>query len=147
MDSFATELVHHRQGALGIVVLGDLNTRHQHWLVHSNGTNAAGRVLYTQCLNPGLRQTVTQPTRDNHLLDLVLTDSADVRSRVLPKLADHSPVLATLTFELGETTTVTRDVWDFANADWDKLNDLLDDHSWEFLDQTTTDEATQRLTC
>ena len=87
-----------------------------------------------------------QPTRDGHLLDLVLTDSADVLCRVLPKLADHSVVETTLVLEFSDTTAVQREVWDFAKADWDKLDDLLENTDWGFLDHATTDDAAAQLT-
>ena len=39
-----------------------------------------------------------------------------------------------------------REVWNFATGDWDKLNDLLENTDWSFLDCGTTDTATTQLT-
>ena len=83
------------------------------------------------CDKVGLKQIVRAPTREEHLLDPVLTNIPGATATVLPAIADHKLVTAELTFKVPEQTTITRMVWEFAKADWDKMRDLLSSHSWE----------------
>ena len=77
--------------------MGDLNVHNQGWLKHSSCTTPEGRALQHFCAENGLEEKVKKPTRDKHLLDLVFTDlSKGVTAEVLPKLQDHSLVLATV---------------------------------------------------
>ena len=80
--------------SLGSIVLGDMNVHTREWLQHSSYTSAEGRALQDACDDIGLQQKVTKPTREDHLLDLVLTNMPGVRTSVLPCIADHKRVVA-----------------------------------------------------
>ena len=51
----------------------------------------------------------------------MLTDIPSAKTTVLPAIADHKLVKAELTFNVPKQTTITRTVWEFAKADWDKM--------------------------
>ena len=65
------------------------------------------------CDDLGLQQKVRQPTREGHLLDLVLTVA-----RILPAIADHKLVMAEVNFKVPEHVIVARTVWLYHQADW-----------------------------
>ena len=58
---------------LSMIIMGDFNVHHQDW--HSSThTSTAGRSLLEFCEYNGLSQLVTEPTRGNAILDLVITE-------------------------------------------------------------------------
>ena len=59
---------------MGTIVLGDDNVHNERWLRHSNANSVEGLALKAACDETGLKQIVTQPKREEHLLDLVLTN-------------------------------------------------------------------------
>ena len=94
IDTFKTELNALEGISLGTIVLGDLNVHNERWLRHSNANNAEGTALKAACDETGLKQIVTQPTREEHLLDLVLTNMPDAKatvSRAIARGMQHFP--------------------------------------------------------
>ena len=94
--------------SLGSIILGDLNVHNREWPKHSNHNSTEGRALQDACDDIGLRQIVTKPTRDDHLLDLVLTNVSCVRTSVLPCIADHKLVVAESPFKVLEQAVTSR---------------------------------------
>ena len=58
---------------LPMIIMGDFNVHHQDWL-SSTHTSTAGRSLLEFCEYSGLSQLVTEPTRGDVILDLVITE-------------------------------------------------------------------------
>ena len=85
------------------------------------------------CDELGLEQKVRQPTREDNLLDLVLTDIPQVRAKVLPKIADHKGVLVELSMPEILEKTVSREVWILSKANWPILKDDLKNYDWHLL--------------
>ena len=74
------------------------------------------------CDDAGLLQKVRGPTRNQYLLDWVLTDlSESLRVEVLPAIADHKLVMSRLRVATPICHAVTRYVWDYTQARWDGL--------------------------
>ena len=71
--SFKEEAQLHATNAVGCVLLGDLNIHHRKWLLCSNRNSLEGRELCAVCKELGMTQLVHEPTRGDHLLDLVLS--------------------------------------------------------------------------
>ena len=59
---------------IATIIIGDLNVHHKRWLKHSSSVSVEGTSLFRFCLAQGLKQHVKQPTRDDDLLDLVISD-------------------------------------------------------------------------
>ena len=59
---------------------------------------------------------------------------------MLPKVADHNVVLATLKLKMPEQKAVKREVWNFKNTDWDSLRAELDGADWAFLENASAEE-------
>ena len=76
---FREEYCKHREGTLGSVVVGDFNVHQRQWLVHSAKNTPEGKALEDTCRDEGLKQLVREPTREEYLLDLVLSDLDGVK--------------------------------------------------------------------
>ena len=111
--------------ALGTILLGDLNVHHKSWLNFSSGSSPVGEALRVAAAEMGLEQKVKKPTRGEYLLDLALTDVQGVKAEVLPGIADHCIVEVVAPLPMLEQRVVSREVWLFKNADWQRLNELL----------------------
>ena len=131
IDTFKTELDALEGLSLGTIVLGDLNVHNKRWLRHASANTTEGAALKQACDEAGLTQKVRKPTRNEHLLDLVLTNITGTTTKVAPRIADHKLVTAELVFKVPEQVTLTRMVWQFANADWDLMREMLRTAPWE----------------
>ena len=69
--------------AQSVKVAGDLNIHHSRRLQVSKGNTESGTKLQELCGQHGLRQLVDRPTREQYLLDLVMSDSGDIKCSVL----------------------------------------------------------------
>lgn len=118
IERFAEEVEDRSVAAMGTIVVGDMNVHNASWLVHSNGSSAEGRRLYDVCSVKNFRQCVREPTRNEYLLDLVLTEIGACKCNVLPNVSDHNMVLATLQQEICKNVSFTRKVWHYDRADW-----------------------------
>ena len=100
------------------ILVGDLNVHHARWLRHSSGVSVEGTALYRFCTANGLKQWVKRPTRDDYLLDLVISDLQAWKVELLPAISDHNMVLACFDIGIPEATVVTRTIFDYGKADW-----------------------------
>ena len=148
VDSLVEEWSELESNAMGTLLVGDLNVHNQGWLKHSSGTTPEGRALQHFCAEYGLEEKVRKPTRDKHLLDLVLTDlGKGVTAEVLPKLQDHSLVLATVALGVPREYVEQRERWVYSKANWKGLRRALADTNWNFVEEAEdTDQAQATLT-
>ena len=100
------------------ILVGDLNVHHSRWLRYSSGVSVEGTALYRFCTANGLKQWVKRPTRDDYLLDLVVSDLPARKVEVLPGISDHNMVRAHFEIGIPESTLVSRTVFDYGKADW-----------------------------
>ena len=114
----------------------------------SRGNTALGQLLQDTAAEAGLKQLVKTPTREENLLDLVMTDLLGTTVTVGQqfKTGDHRWILATVPMAIPTTERVERKVWNYRAADWDRLNDTLAEVDWEFLRRVPPDEGAARLT-
>ena len=100
-------------GAHSVMLIGDFNIHHEEWL-GSHNTDAAGRktLEVANCL--GLEQIVKEPTREDQILDLALTD-LPASSTTFAKLgtSDHNPVLVKLDVPAFRDKPYRRKVWHY----------------------------------
>jgi len=133
IEAFREELHVHRLGAVGTVVIGDINVYSKRWMVHSSGESPEGTRLHEICEDEGLKQIVKSPTRNENLLDLVMTDISGTETEVGGKIQDHRFVLTKLKVRVPETKLQRREVWNFKKADWTRLKEDLSEHDWSCL--------------
>jgi hypothetical protein len=145
--SFKEELTELKSLAIGTLIVGDLNIHHKRWLKYSARNSAEGEELHRICLDAGLKQHLQKPTRDKHLLDLVIADIDGLQCKVLPKIADHCCVTACMKFSVPVAQVIKRRVWNFARADWNQLRTRLATTDWySIMAGKTADEAAMVLT-
>ena len=116
------------------------------WLRHSARESVEGRTLFEVASRLGLQQKVKEPTRNQYILDLVITDVTDCTAKTVAAVADHRGVLTTVKFKVPETASHQREVWNFKEADWDRLSSEIEDTEWNFLSCTPPSEGAQLLT-
>ena len=137
--SFKEEAQLHATNAVGCVPLGDLNIHHRKY---SNRKSLEGQELCAVCTEFEMTLLVHQPTRGDHLLDLVLSSFSGVKTGVLPMIADLKPVTATLKLSVPSHVVAGRKVGRYGQADWERLHDSLADTCWDYIaDQSTTAAA------
>jgi exonuclease III len=132
IESFVAELDQLRDGALGVLVVGDLNVHSKRRLIHSNGNSTEGELMREHCLRQNLRQMMRRPTRGDYLLDLVITDIDSVSVSICPKIADHAVLLVRQNLSPPECFSHSRKVWSFSKADWEGLKHDLAAADWSF---------------
>ena len=86
------------------------------------------------CDELGLEQSVHSPTREGHLLDLVVTDIAGVKLQTLPAISDYKLRIAELRFKTPESITVNTTVWLYQKTDWERMQQIFTGADWIFLE-------------
>ena len=114
---------------------------HRKWLRFSNGNTLQGSDLKCFCAFYGLCQLLRESTRQDYLLDLVLTDISPCSISVLPSIADHKSVLTKLPVPEVLETTIKREVWILAKADWKSLTKDLLAYDWKNLDDGSAEDS------
>ena len=127
------------------VLVGDVNVHHKHWLRFSSSTSVEGTALFRFCSSNGLTQCVKQPTRDEHLLDLIIADVLPHRVAILPSISDHKLVLADFCFGVTESEHVARTVFDYAKADWVAIRKCFHEFDWRSMDNIDVNDAERFL--
>ena len=130
--------------AMGTVVVGDLNVHHKSWLRFSQRESVEGRELYSAAQDCSLCQLVRSPTRGENLLDLVLSD-IEAKCEVMPKIADHNAVLIKVGLSVPEVKHHSRVVWHFCKADWEGLQNELDETDWSILNTASANDGAELL--
>lgn len=77
---------------------------------------------------------------------MLITDLEEAKCKVLPKIADHSALLATFPLPVPREEVLTRIVWHFRDVDWDGLKDALAMQDWSWLEHVDAHQGAQRLT-
>jgi len=143
-DAYAAlqeEMGAHVLEATGIILSGDLNVHHARWLRFSNGNTVQGSDLKAVCDNLGLQQLVNEPTRQEYLLDLYLTDVAGTKVRVGSYVADHKYLIATVPMPEVTTLSIKRERFNLLRADWSGLKTALANVDWSPMQRDTADAA------
>ena len=89
-----------------------------------------------------------EPTRDNHLLDLVITDldTNAIALTVLPKLADHAVVLTQVRLGIPSSRAMPRTLWVYKEAKWANFCADLGCMDWSWIEHLRPSEAAEVLT-
>ncbi|KAI8518904.1 hypothetical protein Bbelb_021610 [Branchiostoma belcheri] len=126
---------------------GDFNVHHQDWL-GSRTTDAAGRLLLELSNSFGLKQIVTEPTRESQILDLVLTDlPSSTKTFARHGTSDHNPVLLKIDVPIYRDKPYRRKVWQYDKADYWGLRGSLSSAEWRDAFQgDDPEQACSRIT-
>ena len=111
--------------------MGDFNLPKIDWNVHSS--DQEGEWLLETVGNNFLTQMVTVPTRENNILDLILSTENDLVRNISVEShmsnCDHNPII-------GEIHTYTslnsssQKVYNYKKADFDKIREQLAKTKW-----------------
>ena len=84
-----------------------------------------------------LVQIVTEPTRHDNVLDLILTSNPTLVSKVecLPGLSDHDIVLAEVAIKPAQTKQKRRKIHLYNKVDWTTFRSKLTDYQTKFLSE------------
>lgn len=117
-----------------IVVAGDFNLPDLDWHSQPAFLGITGR-LYTAMASIvslfSLTQTVLEPTRENHVLDLFFTNAPDkvLSTVVIPGISDHEAVVCKMNMSYQNTTaTNSRRIFNYAKANTDEIGAELDNY-------------------
>ena len=103
--------------------------------------------MFRICRDHGFKQFVKKATREQHLLDLVISDLDDISSTsVLPRIADHNVVRTVARLAVHRAEPSQREVWLYSSADWPGLRVDLASTNWSFFDLMPVDDSSARFT-
>ena len=130
---------------LSPVICGDFNVHETSWL-NSSHTSTAGTAALDFCESRGLHQLVQFSTRQDAVLDLILSEQMGSTSR-LPNLntSDHVVILLSLATPSHHPviTPPFRCVFHWSNAPWKKLTRHFYSIKWNF--QGSVDDITTQF--
>ena len=87
------------------------------------------------------------PTRGDNLLDLVLTDLAEVHdAKVGAQVSDHRVVRGRADLSVPRVQMQRRTVYDYKNAAWARIRTEITHTDWSFINAWGVDEATTEFT-
>ena len=139
--SFVAEFEQYSHEAIANLVAGDLNIHHKKWQRYSNANTGMGQELQNICGNLGLVQQIGGPTRNEYLLDLLLSDIHGISNKILHAIADHRSIMASVPFKLQVVREIRRSGWVYNKAKWQALIEALVAYDWSALARGTAEEA------
>ena len=87
-----------------------------------------------------------EPTRGHTCSTLSSAIWTVLSTRVLPHIADHRAILVSVEFALPGSSAHSRELWDFARADWGGLCGALALHDWSWRGNAHPDVCAARVT-
>ena len=106
---------------MATILVGDFNVHHRRWLAHSDSVSVEGTARVRFCCARALKQHVRSPTREDYLLDLIISDITHSNVAVLWRISDHNMLLAVFDIGIPEMPVVKRFVYDYAEAPWSDI--------------------------
>lgn len=133
-----------------LILGGDFNYPSINWSTLSVPVhpNRHEQLSFLRLLNyHNLQQLVQEPTRGNNILDLIITNHPDsTKVQILEEISDHRAVHCTLPLPHANKTNVRKDIFNYARADTDKLNRLLQSFSDEYI-SSFPNQSTEQNWC
>ena len=119
-----------------IVLTGDFNFRGIEW-ESLQGTSTRERLFLETLSENLLSQIISEPTRDNNILDLLITNNTDsiLSVSVLPPFSssDHNIICAELSRALPRVETQHRRIFLYSEGDYTSLQQEIRQINWEDL--------------
>ena len=128
----------------GIIIAGDYNLLAIQWeegkgCIQSSPTYGNDvNYLFIETINDsGLKQLVTEPTRNNHILNLVLTSQPDLINdvKVMPGISDHEAVTFKIKFSPTAPPSKLRKVYQYHKANTNSILEEMNHFLSTFLSQ------------
>ena len=117
-----------------ILLVGDFNFKDIDWSNNVFLNNSSNYVLFADILADNfLTQMVLQPTRENNILDLVLTNNIDlvVDVEVGEPISDHNIITFRVNVNPYRIQSSKKEFYNFDKANWSDLNELFNNIPWD----------------
>ncbi|KAF2359920.1 Endonuclease/exonuclease/phosphatase [Trinorchestia longiramus] len=113
--------------------MGDFNLPHINWTTRQS--QAPGSKLIDLINTNSLQQHVNEPTRENNILDLVMTtsDLSINGLEVTGKIGDHQMIDISLDVQDSNTRTQHKQVLDYKLANFELMKEELSSYNYEVL--------------
>lgn len=113
-----------------LIMGGDFNYPGIDWQTNSVTTqnNRLECLSFLHCIDyHQLTQIVREPTRGDHLLDLILTNQPEItNTRVIDEISDHKAIHCSLSVARVIKTKTEKQIFNYARADIEKMNHMLE---------------------
>lgn len=122
-----------RQTCSHVILAGDFNVHNTPWL-GSSRTTLAGETAEDMCYLHNLQQHVSEPTRGNNILDLVMSDipgAVTTTTQAPLGRSDHCVILCDFALTPPREPPTSRTVWRYQQADWNRLRAFFRSTDWE----------------
>ena len=130
-----------------VIILGDFNLPCSSWGETLN--THAGKNLYDKLLSSELEQLVREPTRENNILDLVLTSDANLIKELNVEndgLSDHKTVKFLINYSQPRTRPSVKSYYSFKKANFNSFKDYINNNNWDlFFRNLSSDDAVQKF--
>ena len=130
------------------IIAGDINCPAINWSLLTSPVDGIQNTILDFICDNGFEQIVTEPTRENNILDVLMTNNNFLVSdvQVTPPLgcSDHSCVFFTVDLPDKDSHQVTssKNVYSWASADYESLNNYLLQVDWyNFMSVHLTTES------
>ena len=126
-----------------IIVGGDFNLPDINWEHNCVSASSSKKKLHDSFLSTladhNLSQMVTEPTREDHILDLMLTNNPSIIKSVhiLPGFSDHEFVLSDSNLAPSYTRKLPRKIHLFSKANWAEVRQKISDFSATYSNTMT----------
>ena len=135
-----------------VVLLGDFNDRCTSWFSdHTQYNSELGNKLVRLLEAYNLAQLITEPTRYDYLLDLLITDSPElfnisgVTEPPDPDL-DHDMIYGHLSFKYKYNKTIKRETWQYSKANFEALNAAYTNIPWHIpIDDLDLEDSVENI--
>ena len=119
-----------------LIIVGDFNYPDIDWLSHRvSKQSSAAESFLNFVLSNGLHQLVTSPTRENHMLDLIMVNEISLLENiaVMEPLgsSDHSQILLDICCDSLPPGNTLPEHYNFYKADFDTIEKILVNIPWE----------------
>ena len=137
-----------------LTILGDLNDRCTLWdSLHSD--SELKNDLHTLLLDLGLFQLINTPTRGNHVLDLLISDSPihfyDIGTLPSFSSLDHDIIYGKFQYSYSSSSNYVRRIWKYDLGNYSDLNNDISNNltipATNDLDQVTSHLTNHILNC
>ena len=119
-----------------IVLLGDFNLSEIDWANNRSLRNSEHHILLSDIIQDNfMHQLVNEPTRDQNILDLILTTNVDLINNVVvgEHFSDHNSITFTLNCAPYLSRISKKFIYAFNKADWSHLRSLFQNTPWDFV--------------
>jgi hypothetical protein len=135
--------------AHSMTILGDFNDRCTNWHTDHHDSDLKNK-LHDLIQDNNLHQLISDPTRQNNILDLIITDSPNyfLDSGVIPHISDldHEIIFGKFNYSHPKQKNYKRHIWLYDRGNYIRLNNILDQSPWHEITDDSIDNIAINIT-